>query len=280
MRCLASFIFAVVISVAAALLLCAAGTTRAQAQPKPWPPVHTHRETEWDLTSGPPQNGHSKFFYYNFPMLQMRVDSKYAFGNALLQSQTLTSYWLNKTLSMFITFDIFGNVSSTCQQLDMGFGMMTPTWFLSSPGDDVVNGGSLFLTQRHNPFDNNYRNVTWFAKGSPDGPFNYFFDSATGEGFSMFAPSPMGEVENEYADFQTVAGGPNGFPAGTFVLPAQCNSKVLRKDQEELFFAEIYRHIVRNHGAALNDKEIDSLMRVHKMHLHELKFRGQQNRKF
>lgn len=264
-------------------------------QPTPWPPVHTHTEIMWsEIDSGStPQAGQTKKFYYNFPTSQMKVTGKYAFGSSLTQGPSITSYWLNKTLYMLIQLDFFGNVTETCQALDMGFGMPVPNWFLPSPGDNVTNHGSLFIARRGNAFDNNYYNVTWWSKDSPISPFNYFFMSndkyeakPQGAGFYMFAPSPMSIVANEYYDFKTV----DSFPADTFALPAQCTGKKQRgiflrtsssaspvHSDEESFVAEIERELLAK--KIPGDLIANHYSKMVKLHLFEMKLMGNQHRK-
>ena len=182
----------------------------AAVTPVAWGPVHSHTEIQFSLNA--PGYVQRKEFSYDFPQLSLRVDGSYLSGPAEYELFNITSWWINSTLTM-LTF--IGDLP-TCTQLDMGFGMMVPDWFLF--GATTMEPG-LWLTRQYNKSDAWYYRNVWTRKSAmPDGYFNYFSFNDTGAPFRMNAPSPAGEVVNEYYDFKNVT----GFPAGTFATPAKC----------------------------------------------------------
>ena len=128
----------------------------------------------------------------------------------------------------------------TCTQLDMGFGMMVPDWFLF--GATTMEPG-LWQTRQYNKSDAWYYRTVWTRKSAmPSGYFNYFSFNDTGAPFRMNAPSPAGEVVNEYYDFQNVT----GFPAGTFTTPLKCG----------------LRHAVAAHEVATAEAFVELMQRL------------------
>jgi hypothetical protein len=205
--------------------------------PVAWPPVHTHVEIEFSLDmSGVTQ---IKKFQYDYTQLSMRVDSTYLTGPSIFKIVNLTSWWINDTLTI-LTF--IGEIP-TCTQLQMGFGMPVPDWFTF--GAETMQPG-LWLTRQYNKSDPWYYRTLWTRKSAmPDGYFNYFSFNDTGLPFRMSAPSPAGEVLNEYYDFAEVA----SFPAGTFAAPAKCvlTAAVPRHASESLtaFGAMMQQHTAK-----------------------------------
>lgn len=192
-------------------LVCLAGLAAA-VPPTPWPPVHTHVEIEFTLSD--PGAEQIKQFYYDYSTLSMRVDGTYLAGPSILKLIGFSSYWLNDTLSIETTIDSV----PTCTVLPMGFGMPVPNWFAF--GATTVEDG-LWLTRQYNRSEPWYFRTQWNRKSAmPDGYFNYFSFNDTGAPFRMSAPSPAGEVLNEYYSFVPVT----SFPAGTFTVPASCAS--------------------------------------------------------
>lgn len=181
--------------------------------PVPWGPMHKHVEIEYNVD----QEGYSsnfKQFNYNFPGLAMRVDSTYLTGPSIDAAVNLTSWWVNNTLTILTYVGSF----PICQNLDMGFGMPVPDWFLFDA--EVIPPG-LWLTRQYNNPERWYTRTVWTRKSAmPDGYFNYFSDNTTGAPYRMNAPSPAGEVVNEYADFQNVT----SFPDGIFGIPPVCSN--------------------------------------------------------
>ena len=110
--------------------------------------------------------------------------------NDVLAIKNLSSYWLQQSLFIY-TFDI-----NSCVQLDLGFGMMRPTWFMDN-GATIF--GEVYATQRSDSAHNVYRPVTLTRKdGAGQGYFDYYSNNQTGAPFNMHAPSPAGFVVNEY----------------------------------------------------------------------------------
>lgn len=199
-----------------ALLVCLVGLAAA-VPPVPWPNVHTHVEIEFTLSD--PGAEQFKTFYYDYTALLMRVDGAYLAGPSYLKLINFSSFWINNTLSIETT--IAG--IPTCTVLPMGFGMPVPNWFAF--GADTVGDG-LWLTRQYNRSEAYYFRTQWNRKSAmPDGYFNYFSFNDTGLPFRMSAPSPAGEVLNEYYSFETVT----SFPAGTFTPPASCKAAVPRR---------------------------------------------------
>ena len=216
-------------SIAAATLAVIACVPFAQVSgadvaPIPWPAQHTHLEYQFAPTY---RTIHQKPIWFDYVNLHYRADLYQVGGEpSIFVPANQSSLWLNDTLYMVVNGPI-----RTCVSLDMGFAMMRPDWFI---GENATIMGDIWLAHRYNltdpgvptnPFD--YEQCTWTRKPAPAEPpyFDYFSLSATGGGYMMEAPSPLGLVINEYNNFTatTFAASDPIFdvPAGLTCLPVQ-----------------------------------------------------------
>jgi len=155
--------------------------------------MYTPNLDEWNI----------KTFYYDFTHMSLRVDSVF-YAGLPIPPLNFSSYWIGNTLSMF-TFD--GNGS--CFQMDMGFGMMRPDWFV-----DGEQQNTTWLGKKTDTKDINLHNTVWTRKCAtcdedPNGYFDYFSLAGNGtdkqgEPFRLEAPGPLPilYVINEYYNFQ------------------------------------------------------------------------------
>ena len=91
--------------------------------------------------------------FYDYVNLHYRADG-YLLNNALA-IKNLSSYWLGDNLYIY-TFDI-----NNCVALNLGFGMMRPTWFKDN---NATIFGEVYATQRSDSAHNVYRPVTLTRK--------------------------------------------------------------------------------------------------------------------
>lgn len=155
-------------------------------RPPAWPKQHSHVEIMYT-----PSDKSIKFkqIYYDFPGLRYYADE------SISGKMVLSSYWLKNTLYIYNWTDV------TCVQLEMGFAMMTPDWFLT--GSEEV--AQPWLAKKSDKEDDEFHQTLWLRKSAGDpGYFDYFSDLNTGEPFRLTAPSQGPYVINEYYNFTVV----------------------------------------------------------------------------
>jgi hypothetical protein len=158
-------------------------------------------------------------FIYDFPNDRMKVYSRFTvtppsiIGDAM-RDGLIVSIWHNGTLRIWQQFPALGNTTN-CVSLDMGFGIPVPNWFLTNSTNFAVTwSGHKWVN------DNQYHLVQWTRKlsgpaGDGNGThFNYFSDNR-GVPFKLIAPTPGGEVVNEWYNQTAV----ESFPDGEFENP-------------------------------------------------------------
>lgn len=233
--------------------------------PTAWGNIHSHVEIEYNprSTEGWVQE---KKFAYDYTRLAMRVEGSYSSGPDIFKLINLSSWWVNDTLSILTVAGPF----QYCVQLQMGFGPPTPDWFLYGATTEL----EIYLTRQYNKSDPFYHRAVWSRKNSPDGYFNYFSFNDTGAPFRMSAPSPSGEVLNEYYSFENVT----GFPAGTFTPTANCTpQEPHRVSEKEHGSSELFGEVVRRMAAQQRmEPEVAVEMLVH--HATQLLFMGRMGR--
>jgi hypothetical protein len=85
------------------------------------PPLHT-AQIQYTIDNGAISE---KPVFYDYTNLHYRADG-YLLNSAPFATKNLSSYWLGNDLFIY-TFDI-----NNCVHLDLGFGMMRPTWFMDN----------------------------------------------------------------------------------------------------------------------------------------------------
>lgn len=187
-----------IIAAAAALLV---GSAAAQyPRPNMWPNQHAHREIMYVPDLG---TTHIKPVWYDFFNLHYRADVFLApgsFPNPLAPINQ-SSYWLGTSLKIYDYFPF-----PSCVELDLGFGMMTPAWFLGG-----TQNGTYYSVKKYPYGDDGGMYLQTLSTQSivdGQGTFDYHsylnassYGSAAGDPHHFSAPSPLGFVVNEYNNF-------------------------------------------------------------------------------
>jgi hypothetical protein len=203
-----------------ALLLVAAATSAVFAgfpAPLEWP--NQFVMTQIGYFTYAPGTITNDVFSYDFTNLRMKVYSNFvvtppSISGHFERNANIVSIWENTTLRIWQTFPELSN-KTNCVALDMGFGIPVPNWFLFNATDFATTwSGHKWVN------DNQYHLVRWTRKFSGPGGlgngthFNYFSDNR-GLPFKLIAPTPAGEVVNEWYNQTAVS----SFPTGTFENP-------------------------------------------------------------
>lgn len=174
--------------------------------PTVWPAQHTHQEIMYvpGLDSGS-----YKPVYYDFTNSKYRADlqvlPQYAWNPLAPTNQS--SYWLNDDLFIYQSI----GAAPTCVHLNLGFGMMIPSWFLGG-----TQNGTWWHVKKYqwSSGDNGMYVNTLSTQSIVDGQGTFDYHSIVNASISssdpvgaphhFTAPSPLGLVVNEYNNF-TVA---------------------------------------------------------------------------
>lgn len=190
----------------------------------------------------------NKDVHYDYTNLAMRYDITYLDGPQVpfITLLNFTSLWLGDNLYM-ITWATPLDNTPFCIELQMGFGLMRPSWF-----QQETQLGIVWNTKRSDSFHDGYYPSlmgTIDAGQGLDLPFTYYsaFNNATsddpnfmnGAPWLMHAPSPSGMVVNEYYNFQNktyakgdpifnLPGSPTCVPTKFFAKNAQDAAQFIR----------------------------------------------------